>query len=262
MRLGIFLTTIVCALSVHAEDTKAWSASQFIAAMKEAKPRGGTLIRVRIEQRNGGEKSTILAQIKRHEMGDGATEQLYQITYPKDRKGEALVLVTKPGAPFSAKTFVPGKGFTALTAADKRSPLFGTDLTVEDLLVDFLDWNKHEIVGGEKVRSGECTIIESNAPKTGSFPSKVKSWIDNTRFIAWRIQVFDGGNQPAREVEAEDVVRTSGGHWVPRTFSVTNLAKGTKTTVAGTGSDEDKQYAENDFSEATIAAFAQGPGIK
>lgn len=257
MRLVTVIAALVAVASIAgAEDAKILSAPQLIATVKAAKPKGGMLIRVRMEQRKADGKSTVLAQIKRRETSDGYTEQLFQVTFPKERKGEALWLRTKAGAAFSAKSFTPGKGFTKLTADDKRSPIFGTDLTLEDLLADFLEWTKHETIGQAKVHSGECSIIESSPPRAGSSPSKVKSWIDNTRYIAWRVQLFDGGNEPTREVEAEDVMKAPSGYWFPRTFSVSTKANGTKTTVAGTSSEEGKDFQDADFSEAAIASFA------
>lgn len=237
------------------EPAKSWSAAELIATVKAAKPKGGLLIRVRMEQTKPDGKSLVLAQIKRRDLADGQTEQLFQVTFPKERKGEALLLRTKRGSSFSAELFTPGQPPKKLTAADKRQPVFGTDMTLEDVLADFLDWTKHSIVGKEKVHSGECVIVESLPAKEGSTPSKVRSWIDEKRYIAWRVQIFDGGKEPARVVEAEDVMRLPSGYWCPRTFTVSTPAKGTQTKIAGTGSNE-QEFTDADFSAATIQAAA------
>jgi hypothetical protein len=249
------LLTLALTASLHAEEERQWSAPELMATLKAAKPKGGLLVRVRMEQSKPEGKQVILAQIKRRDTAEGATEQLFQITFPKERKGEALHLLTKRGSAFSAKTFVPGQGFKSLKASDKRLPIFGTDMTLEDALADFLDWSKHEIIGKEKVRSGQCSIVESTPPTAGTSPSKVKTWVDDKRFIAWRVQLFDGGDQPARVVEAEDVIRLPSGYWCPRTFTVSTPAKGTQTRIAGSSSSE-QDFTDADFSEATIEAAA------
>lgn len=251
--IALLVTALV--ISVHAEESRTWSAPELIATVKAAKPKGGLLVRVRMEQTKPDGKQVILAQIKRRETADGATEQLFQVTFPKERKGEALLLRTKRGSAFTARTFTPGQGFKTLSAADKRMPIFGTDMTLEDALAEFLDWSKHEAVGKEKVRSGQCMIIESTPPKAGTSPSKVKTWVDEKRFIAWRVQLFDGGDQPSRVVEAEEVIRLPSGYWCPRTFTVSTPAKGTQTKIAGSSSSE-QEFTDADFSDAAIEATA------
>lgn len=252
IRLLVLLVTAL-AIPVHAEEARAWSAPELIATVKAAKPKGGLLVRVRMEQTKPDGKQVILAQIKRRDTADGATEQLFQITFPKERKGEALLLRTKRGSPFTARTFKPGQGFQKLTAADKRTPIFGTDMTLEDALAEFLDWSKHEAIGKEKVRSGQCMIIESTPPTAGTSPSKVKTWVDEKRFIAWRVQLFDGSDQPARVVEAEEVIRLPSGYWCPRTFTVSTPARNTQTKIAGSSSSE-QEFTDADFSDAAIEA--------
>ena len=247
----VLIAALALSTTSWSEETKTWSAAELIATVKAAKPKGGLLVRVRMEQTKGDSTTLVLAQIKRRDTADGHTEQLFQVTFPKERKGEALLLRTQRGSAFTAQLFTPGQGFKKLTAADKRQPIFGTDMTLEDALADFLDWSKHEIVGKEKVRSGQCSIIESTPPTAGTSPSKVKSWIDDKRYIAWRIQIFDGGTEPARIVEAEDVIRLPSGYWAPRTFTVSTPAQGTTTKVAGTSSSE-QDFPDADFSEAAI----------
>lgn len=253
-RLIALLVTALM-ISVQAEETRTWSAPELIATVKAAKPKGGLLVRVRMEQTKPDGKQVILAQIKRRETADGATEQLFQITFPKERKGEALLLRTKRGSAFTARTFTPGQGFKTLSAADKRTPIFGTDMTLEDALAEFLDWSKHEAIGKEKVRSGQCMIIESTPPKAGTSPSKVKTWVDEKRYIAWRVQLFDSSDQPSRVVEAEEVIRLPSGYWCPRTFTVSTPAKGTQTKIAGSSSSE-QDFTDADFGDAAIEAAA------
>lgn len=257
--IRLLITLALAAGFAFAEEpAKTWSAAELIATVKAAKPKGGLLVRVRMEQSKADSKQVLLAQIKRRDLADGTTEQLFQITFPKERKGESLLLRTKRGTAFSATTFTPGKGLKKLTATDKRMPIFGTDMTLEDALADFLDWTKHEIVGKEKVHSGKCSIIESTPPKAGTSPSKVKTWVDDKRYIAWRVQLFDGGEQPARVVETEDVVHLPSGYWSPRTFTVSTPAKGTVTKIEGTNSSE-REFTDADFSEASLEAAGAAP---
>lgn len=232
------------------------SGAQLVATMKAAKPgKGGLQIRVRMEVHEGGAKSTRLLQIKRRTLPDGRNEQLYQVNFPKERKGEALLLRTSPQG-FTGLLVTPGNAPRKLTNADRKLNLFGSDMTLEDALADFLDWPKHEIVGHESLHGIACAIVES---KPGSGERKVRTWVEEKRYVAQKIQVFDsGGDKPTREIETNKVMRGESGYYFPASFTIRTLAKGTDTLVEGTGASE-QEFTDADFADAVLQAPAKGP---
>ena len=255
MRSFVHLLALFCLAAPCLGQQASPTGAQLIATMKAAKPaKGGLLVRVRMEQRQGEAKSTRLVQIKRRTLPDGHSEQLYQVTFPKDRKGEALLL-RPSGQGFTGTVFSPAAGARKLTNADRTLSLFGTDMTLEDALADFLDWPKHEIVGHETLHGVPCAVIES---KPASGGRKVKSWVEEKRYVAQRIQVFDSGDQPAREIETHKVMRSESGYFFPVSFSIRDLVKGTETLIEGTGSSE-HAFTDADFSEAAVQSLGKAP---
>jgi predicted RNA-binding protein YlxR (DUF448 family) len=255
MRYVLLFAALIPALA-FAQD-KNYSAAQLIAAMKAAKPSGGIYVRLRMEHRDAAGKQTVLqAQLKRRSTADGGTETLYQLLFPKERKGEALLLRVKDGS-FSGTAFKPGQGRRALKESDRSSGIFGTALTIDDAIAEFLDWQQQEITGKEKEGAVPCTVIESRAPRSSSSGvTIVKSWIDETRLTAMRIDCFKDAGTPVRTVLTHKVLRGSSGYYAPSSFTVTDHATGASTKVEGVRSDKDITYTDADFSDSALETIA------
>ena len=254
--MRLILCLVLCfgaVCSVFAEK-KELSGPEYIAGVKAANPKGGVYLRARLVQG----KSVMQIQIKRRSLPDGSNEQLYQVIFPKERKGEAMLLHTK-GSTFSGSLFTPGKGVKALTSADRRHNIFGTDLTIEDLMADFYDWKHQEITGHEAVGPVPCVIIESKPEGGSKGPSKAVSWIDEKRYVPMRVQVYDGGTKPARTVLSDKITQVSNGYFIPYMFTVTTEATGSKTSVEGSSSKGDINYTDADFSEKAMQEVTLPP---
>lgn len=255
MRSLICLVTLLCLLTPALSQDSGPSGAQLVATMKAAKPgKGGLLIRVRMEQRTGDAKSTRLVNIKRRNLASGGSEQLYQVTFPKDRQGEALLLRTSPQG-FTGTMFLPGVAPRKLTNVDRHLNLFGTDMTLEDALADFLDWPTHTIVAHEKLHGVPCAVVES---KPASGKRKVKTWVEEKRYVAQRVQIFEGDDQPVRVVETNKVMRSESGYYFPASFTIQTPGKGTETLVEGTSANE-KEFTDADFTEAAVQAPGKAP---
>lgn len=241
-------------------EEKNYTAPQLIGAVKAARPPGGLYARLRMEHKGAGGKSEVLqVQLKRRQTANGS-ETLYQLLFPKERKGEALLLRVKGGT-FSGALFTPGQGKRALKPADRSMGVFSTALTIDDAVAEFLDWPQQEITGKEKDGGVPCTIIESRAPKSSSSPiRRVKSWIDDARFTAMKAEFFKSGEQPARTVITHKVMRGSTGYYAPVSFTVTDHTTGASTKVEGVRSDHDVNFTDADFSDAALETITTPSG--
>ncbi len=225
------------------------SGAQLIAAVKAARPKGDLQIRATLKQKD---KPLVQVQIKRHTASNGDELHLYQILFPKDRKGEGLALRVKNGA-FSGWCYTPGTKPTPLKPADRAKGLFGTDVLIEDLLADFLDWPTHQIVGNEILGKAQCSIVATEAPSGAeSIVRSVKCWIENERMFPKKIMLQDGKGRTVRTVATDQVMRSSSGYFVPTEFSVHNLITGSTTDVSGRGLRDDLKFADEDFSDSAL----------
>lgn len=257
LRSVILLAALLPVIAIG--QGKSYTADQLMGAVKAAKPSGGIYARLRMEHKGADGKQTVLqVQLKRRQTADG-TETLYQLLFPKERKGEALLLRVKGGT-FSGSVFTPGQGKRALKPGDRSSGIFGTALTIDDAIAEFLGW-RHQLIGKEKEGAVPCTVIESRAPQSSSSDvTRVKSWIDEARLTAMKAEFFKKAGSPARTVLTHKVLRGSSGYFAPVSFTVTDHATGASTKIEGVRSDHDIIYTDADFSEAAMESITAPPG--
>ncbi|MCB1208911.1 MAG: outer membrane lipoprotein-sorting protein [Verrucomicrobiales bacterium] len=258
MRWFLCLLSLCVVSSVTAQQ---YSAEQYIAAVRAGAPEGGVYARLRMEHSVGGGKASVLqVQVKRRPGTDGGTDQLYQLLYPKERKGEGL-LIHINGRQFSGATYAPGLGVENLKSSSAGDALFGTALTIEDLRATFLNWPSQTIIGQEKIGSVPCTIVESKPDASGKGAICARSWIDSTRLVTMRLQFFIGGTDKiVKDVETHKVSRGKSGRYLPVSFTVTNHETGASTKVEGVRSDSGLSYTDADFSPKALETVTAGAG--
>jgi hypothetical protein len=250
--LAIFGPTLASAQS------RTFTARELIAGVKAAKPSGALYARLRMEHREPQKDSVVLqVQVKRRTLANGASESLLQLLYPRERKGEGLLMRIK-GESFSGATFTPGKGLRALKPSDRDTGVFGTALAVEDLTAGFLDWPVQEIVGKEQEGSVPCTVVELRAAKTSA--SRVRCWIDEKRFATMRVEIFGSGEKPVKSVTTQKVMRNDKGYFAPVNFTVTDHLSGAVTKVEGVRSDDDVKFTDADFADPALQTVTPASG--
>jgi Outer membrane lipoprotein-sorting protein len=227
-------------------QTKTYTGPELIAAAKAAKPKGDMLIRLRFELG----KTNLLVNLKRRAKPDGSLDQVYTVTFPKDRKGEAFVIKSGDNRS-TAMAIQPGQPPQTITASDHR--IFGSDLTLQDALADFLNWPKQKVTGEEKVGSVACSIVESTANNQPDGVTKVKSWIEQKRFGLRKVQILGAGGKVLREMLTERVLTSKSGYDIPRQFSITTTATSTTTNVEGTGANDEVSFTDADFDPVALS---------
>src|SRR4029434_9501797 len=144
-------------------------------------------VRLRMEIK-GTTKETLQLQIKERRTKT-SYEVVYQVLYPKERKGESVLLRKTGTLPASGSVFVPPN--TVRPIDDLKEPLLGSDLSYEDVIDNFFGWEQQTIVGTQEVQGVTCQILESKPGKNeGSTYGSVLSWIDVRRLVPLRIEKY------------------------------------------------------------------------
>ena len=125
------------------------SAAELAARLSSAMEDGNSNVRVRMEIK-GTSKDTLQLQIKERRT-KSSTDFVYQVLWPKERKGEAVLLRKSGNRPASGAMFVPPNTIRTLDAGDMKDPLFGSDLAYADVVENFFAWDQQAIVGTEEV---------------------------------------------------------------------------------------------------------------
>src|SRR3954462_9937238 len=115
------LSLVFAGLTLRAEESL--SAKELAARLSAGITDGTSFVRLRMEISGEGKKSGLQLQLKQRRTKAGS-DILYQVLYPKDRKGES-VLLQKHGGSATGKVFVPPSTVQNITSM--KDALLGSD---------------------------------------------------------------------------------------------------------------------------------------
>ena len=183
-----------------------------------------------------------------------ATEVVYQVLFPKERKGESVLLRKIGNRPASGSVFVPPNSVRAID--DMKEPLLGSDLSYEDIVENFFAWDRQAIVGTEDVDGVSCQILESKPGKgERSTYGSVRSWIDPRRTVPLRVEKYSASGQLLRRIDTTRVVADAG-HHIPANLTVRGPRSGSSTDLDGSRIKHDVTYTDREF---TAEGFKEVP---
>jgi outer membrane lipoprotein-sorting protein len=209
-----------------------------LAAKLRAKESGFTLVRIRMVDGNG---QTLQVQIKSR-VSAGAADVVYQILFPKERKGES-VLLHRAGNKFSATTFTPPN--TIKQISEMNQALLGTDLSYEDIIDSPFAWSQQAIVGTQDVGRFPCQILESKPGGHASSYASVKTWIDPKRMVPLQIEKYDSSGKVVRRINITRML-LDGGDSLPADLEVTG-PRGSVTHITGSSIKRGQNFPEIEF---------------
>ena len=226
-----------------------------LAAKLRAKQSGSTFVRIRMEV--GNEKQMLQIQIKSR-VSDAAGDIVYQILFPKERKGES-VLLHRSGHKFTGTLFTPPGTLKSIGSAEMKQSLFGSDLSYEDIIDSPFAWSQQAIVGTEDVSGTPCQILESKPGKghTSSY-SSVKSWVDPLRLVPLRIEKYDTSGKIVRRINTTRIT-LDGGDSLPADLKVYG-SRGSVTQIAGSRIKRGLSYADTEFTPEGLKLLNAPPG--
>ena len=235
--------SLALTLSSLAAETPPVSATELASRLSALRQDGASYVRLRMEI-NGAKKETLQLQIKQRRT-KAATEVVYQVLWPKERKGESALLRKVGNRAASGTLFVPPG--TVRPIDDLKDSLFGSDLSYEDVVEDFFAWEQQTIAGMETVEGVSCQILESKPGKEErSIYNRVRSWIDTRRLVPLRVEKYSASGQLLRRIDTTKVV-SDAGHHIPANLTVRNPRTGSSTDLDGSRIKHDVSYSDRDF---------------
>jgi outer membrane lipoprotein-sorting protein len=214
-----------------------------LATQLRAKQSGSMFVRIRMEI-GSGQNQTLQIQIKSR-VSDAAGDIVYQILFPKERKGES-VLLHRSGHKFTGTVFTPPNNLKSIASAEMKQSLFGSALSYEDIIDSPFAWTQQTIVGTEDMDGTPCQILESKPGKghTSSY-SSVKSWIDSRRLVPLRIEKYDSSGKVVRRINTTRVL-LEGGDSLPVDLKIYGPS-GSATHITGSRLKRGVSYADSEF---------------
>jgi hypothetical protein len=226
-----------------AESASPMTANELASRLSALRQDGASYVRLRMEL-NGATKETLQIQIKERRTKD-SSEVVYQVLYPKQRKGEAVLLRKIGNRPASGSVFMPPNSVRSID--DLNDPLLGSDLSYEDLVDNFFAWDQQALVGTENVDGVNCLILESKPGKDErSTYGTVRSWIDVRRLVPLRVEKYAASGQLLRRIDTTRVV-TDAGRQIPANLVVSGARPNSSTLLDGSRIWHNMTYTDRDF---------------
>jgi hypothetical protein len=235
--------------SVSAQDDAAALSGKLHQAVQD----NSSIVRLKLEfNSQAGEKVVLQIQAKARRTAS-ATDILYQVLWPKERKGEGFVLRKVPNQAASGSVFTLPDNLRSLTAAQMQEGLFGSALAYEDLVDGFYGWPSQQIVGRENIGRVACHILESKPGKSDRTSySSVRSWIDVKRMVPVRIEKLGSGGQLIRRITTTRIAKDDINRQVPATFTVHFRGQESETVLEGSNSKHDVSLTDADFAPEAL----------
>lgn len=166
---------LFAAPSTFGADAPPLAAGELAGKLSALRQDGNSYVRLRMEVK-GPTPQTLQLQIKQRQTKN-STEILYQVLFPKERKGESVLLRRSGNRAASGSLFTPPN--TVRPINDLKDPMLGGDLSYDDIIENFFAWDQQAIVGNETVDGVNCQILESKSGKGDrTIYGSVRSWID------------------------------------------------------------------------------------
>ena len=235
-----------------AEKPAPMTANDLASRLSSFRQNGTSYVRLRMEIK-GATKETLQLQIKER-WTKSSSEVVYQVLYPKERKGESVLLRKMGDSPASGSVFMPPNTVRAID--DLKKPLLGSDLSYEDVVDNFFAWNQQTLVGDGEVEGAKCQILESK-PGKGEHSSygSVRSWIDVQRLVPLRVEKYDSSGRLLRRIDTIDVI-TDAGHHIPATLVIRGAREDSSTRLAGSRIRHDVSLTDRDFTVEGLKEIA------
>jgi Outer membrane lipoprotein-sorting protein len=220
-----------------------------LAATLSARQDGTSYVRLRLDVKQANDTTKIALQIQiKHRRTKAANDLVYQVLWPKERKGEAVLLHETDGHPPTGWLFMPPDKLRSLDASQMNEPLFDGDLSYQDVIENFFAWENQAIVGNEVINRVSCIILESRPGKGESTPySSVRSWIDPSRLVPLRVEKYLTSGGLARRIETTRVATDDKGRFIPATLTVHGSRADSVTNLEGSRIKHDVTYADREF---------------
>lgn len=229
------------------------SAKDLAARMSENIQDGASTVRLKMEfSQPDGAKTVLQLKVNSRRSGS-STDVVYQILWPKERKGEGFLLKKSGSRPPSGSVFTPPATLASISASDMKNGVFGSDLAYDDLVDNFYAWGEQKLVGTEVVDKVECQILESKGG-SGSY-RKVLSWIDLKRMVPLRVDKYAESGKLVRSIYTTRVSKDDTGRTVPSSFKVVRAGDESPTEIEGSNSKHDVTFQDSEFTPEALRSL-------
>ncbi len=165
-----------------------------------------------------------------------AVRLLWSVTDPSDARLRVLVESSLHRRP--VVWFTPaGRDAVVLPPERWSEPILATDLTIEDLLDDYLSWPIQAVTAEEPAGGRMCYVLRSEPGGRVSALASVVSWLDQATLLPLRIRKLPRGHGPVKEIVCRGLKRR-GGLWAASQIELRSVGSPAKTRIVFTSGSQ------------------------
>ncbi len=114
----------------------------------------------------------------------------------------------EPGSSTIEKRSSPSGAWSTIAGAARLQPILKSDLTYEDLGVDFINWENIVPLGIDSIKTLKAYVYEATpGPDDHSQYAKVRFWVSAKYWAFLRIDGLNAQGQTIKRVEVQDVMQ-------------------------------------------------------
>jgi hypothetical protein len=232
-----------------AENEPAAISAKDLATSLSALQEGASYVRLRLEVKQPGDTTKIALQLQiKESRTKSASDLVYQVLWPKERKGESILLHKADGSSPTGTVFTPPDKLRPLNASQMNEALFDSDLSYRDVIENFFGWDNQTIVGTETLNHVSCIILESKPGKGDpSSYASVRSWIDPRRLVPLRVEKYLPSGELGRRIDTTRVATDDRGRFIPAELTVRGPHPDSVTNLDGSRIRHDVGYKDREF---------------
>lgn len=244
--LALLSLTLTLPLTAAAQDL---TADQLIAKFEAGLKTTGFKTRARLVRTVPGSPGEEVLQVVIKERREGgATKVLYQVLWPKESQGRAVVVETAADGAVSGFLFDTQGKQTPLSPKLMSQTVFGTDVTVEDVAEAYWRWPHQKVVGEETVSGRKCKIIESRpGPGTVTSYSMIKTCMAPDIALPVVAEKYGKDGALLRRFFAAKIVKQGHDSWGTAVLVVDSTGGRGRTVLEGTSSERDIEVPAEQF---------------
>jgi hypothetical protein len=113
-----------------------------------------------------------------------------------------------PGVSKIEKRSSPGGAWTPVTGAALLQSILGTDITYEDLGVDFVNWDNTVPLGIDSIKTLKAYVYQATpGPNDHTAYAKVRYWVSSMYWAFLRIDGLNAKDETIKRVEVQDILQ-------------------------------------------------------
>ncbi|HUB67089.1 MAG TPA: outer membrane lipoprotein-sorting protein [Candidatus Methylacidiphilales bacterium] len=128
-----------------------------------------------------------------------------------------------PGAFTVQKRSKASEPWATITGNELKQPILGTDITYEDLSIDFINWDNIEPLGTDSIKTLDAYVFEAKpGPDDHSRFPAVRFWVSKQYWTFLRIDGLNSKEETVKRVEVQDVMQI-GKYYVFKEMKISNM---------------------------------------